>query len=55
MTYRLMSLHFKKIRAETTASNSFDFICRVRVAHEYEYIACEYRVPSTTSLLAILL
>ena len=34
-----MSLHFKKIRAETSASGSFDLICRVRV-----------RVRSTTSL-----
>jgi len=52
-----MSLHFKKIRAETTASGSFDLICRVRlpeictrVVLEYEY---EYYIsakPFTHSL-----
>jgi len=37
-----MSLHLKKIRAETSESGSFDLICRGRV---------RVQVPSTTSLL----
>ena len=60
---QLVSLHFKKIRAETSASGSFDLICRVQVwaqvhwlwvqvhSIQYEYQkSVLVQVPSTTSL-----